>query len=92
MLKIIVPKSWLGTIIFFKTIILIVNIYINNKEEITLFGFGKKDKEIAEKQYEELLDSVGEKNRKKEGFVLGQQKDIYDSKFSLDDIISQNDK
>lgn len=57
-----------------------------------MFKFNKKDQEEAKKQYKELLDSVGEKNKKMEGFVLGQQKDIYDSKMSLDDIISRNDK
>lgn len=48
----------------------------------------KKEKEEAEKQYQELLKSVNAKPSKTEGFVLGEQKKIYDEDLSLDDILN----
>ncbi len=55
-----------------------------------MFNFGKKDREEAKKQYDELLEKVGKKPNKDNGFVLGEKKDIYDDNVSLDDIISKN--
>lgn len=57
-----------------------------------MFGFKKEDKEKAKKQYNELLNSIGKKNDNCEGFVLGEQKTIYNKELSLDDIISNNNK
>lgn len=52
--------------------------------------FSKKERAEAEAQYKELLKSVGKSSKNTEGFVLGEKKDIYDIKTSLDDIISGN--
>lgn len=53
-----------------------------------MFSFNKKDKEEVEKEYEKLLKSVG-KDKKNEGFVLGEKKEIYEKDMSLDDILSK---
>ena len=53
-----------------------------------MFLFGKKERAEAEDEYKKLLESVGKENKNLEGFVLGERKDIYDTKISLDDIIS----
>lgn len=53
-----------------------------------MFKFKNKDKEIAQEQYSELLESVGKKKSKNNAFVLGETKNIYSDNLSLDDIIS----
>lgn len=53
-----------------------------------MFKFKNKDREIAEEQYSELLESIGEKKSKNNAFVLGETKNIYSDGLSLDDIIS----
>lgn len=57
---------------------------------MAMFLFGKKERAEAEEQYKELLESIGKNDNNTEGFVLGEKKDIYDTKMSLDDIISKN--
>lgn len=45
-------------------------------------------KKLSEKQYKELLKSINKDNINIEGFVLGEQKEIYDKSVSLDDILN----
>ncbi len=56
-----------------------------------MFNFKKSNKEIkeeAQKQYEELLKESGLSPDNKEGFILGEKKDIYGEEMSLEDIIN----
>ena len=56
-----------------------------------MFNFKKSSKEIkeeAQKQYEELLKESGLSLDNKEGFILGEKKDIYGEEMSLEDIIN----
>lgn len=50
----------------------------------------KKAKEEVEKEYAEMLKDSNLKRGKKNEFVLGEKKDIYDDNLSLDDILGAN--
>jgi hypothetical protein len=50
----------------------------------------KKAKEEIEKEYAELLKDANLKKGKKNEFVLGKKKDIYEDNLSLDDILGAN--
>ena len=48
-------------------------------------------KKQSEEQYAELLKDLNiKKPKKKQGFVLGEKKDIYESNMTLDDILNKN--
>lgn len=63
------------------------------KGDIFLFNFRKKNKKDfkeVEEQYIKLLRENGYDADNKEGFILGEKKDIYDNDVSLEDIINNH--
>jgi len=47
-------------------------------------------KKYSEEQYKELLKQNGYSGNEREGFILGEKKDIYDKEVSLEDIINNH--